>query len=83
MSKSKLVAANKKIADGVVGGYKKIEQTVVGGYKRIEGAVVGGYNKIEDAFVDQYLTHDGESVEDAKKRLQEEQGKRQAAAITK
>ncbi len=65
MAKSKLVAANKKIAEGVVGGYKKIEETVVGGYK-----------KIEDAFVDQYLTHDGESVEDAKKRLQEEQEKR-------
>lgn len=52
MAKSKFVAANKKIADGVVGGYKKIE----------------------DAFVDQYLTHDGETVEDAKKRLKEEQG---------
>lgn len=61
MAKSKLVAANKKIAEGVV----------------------GGYNKIEDAFVDQYLTREGESVEDAKKRLQEEQEKRQAAAITK
>ncbi len=66
MAKSKLVAANKKIADGVVGGYKKIEETVVGGYK-----------KIEDAFVDQYLTHDGETVEDAKKRLKEKQGKHQ------
>lgn len=67
MAKSKLVAANQKIAKGVVGGYKKIEETVVGGYK-----------KIEDAFVDQYLTHEGETVEDAKKRLQEERGKRQA-----
>ncbi len=67
MAKSKLVAANQKIAEGVVGGYKKIEETVVGGYK-----------KIEDAFVDQYLTHDGESIEDAKKRLHEEQEKRQA-----
>ena len=56
MAKSKFVAANKKIADGVVGGYKKIE----------------------DAIVDQYLTHDGETVEDAKKRLKEEQGQRQA-----
>lgn len=56
MAKSKLVAANKKIAETVVGGYKKVE----------------------DAFVDQYLTHEGETVEDAKNRLQEEQGKRQA-----
>ncbi len=59
MAKSKLANVNKKIAESVVGGYKKIEETVVGGYK-----------KIEDAFVDQYLTHDGETVEDAKKRLQ-------------
>jgi len=78
MAKSKLVAANQKIADGVVGGYKKIEEGVVGGYKKVEGAVVGGYKKIEDAFVDRYLTHEGETVEDAKKRLYGEQEKRQA-----
>ena len=78
MAKSKLVAANQKIADGVVGGYKKIEEGVVGGYKKVEGAVVGGYNKIEDAFVDRYLIQEGESVEDAKKRLHEEQEKRHA-----
>ena len=58
MAKSKLVQANKKIEEAVVGGYKKIEQTVV-----------GGYQKIEDGFVDRYLTHDGETVEEAKQRL--------------
>ena len=56
--KSKLVNANKKIEDAVVGGYQKVEDTVVVGYK-----------KIEDAFVDRYLTDEGESVEEAKKRL--------------
>ena len=61
MAKSKLVKANKKIAEHVVSGYKKIEDTVVGGYR-----------KIEDAFVDRYLTHDGESVEEAKARLKAE-----------
>lgn len=69
MAKSKLVQANAKIAETVVGGYKKIEDTVVGSYKKIEDTVVGGYQKIEDAFVDRYLTHDGETVEDAKARL--------------
>lgn len=34
MAKSKLVKANKKIAEEVVGGYKKIEEGVVGGYKK-------------------------------------------------
>lgn len=58
MAKSKLVKANEKIAD-----------TVVGGYKKVEGAVVDTYTKIEDKFVGKYLTHEGESVEDAKKRL--------------
>lgn len=68
MAKSKLVKANQKIAEGVVGGYKKIE----------EGAVTG-FSKITDAFVDQFLTHDEESIEDAKKRLSAEQAAREAA----
>ena len=58
MAKSKLVKAN-----------EKIEKTVVSGYKKIENAVVSGYTKIEDKFVDEFLTKDGESVEDAKSSL--------------
>lgn len=46
---------------------------MVGGYKKIENGVVGGYKKIEDKFVEKYLTHEGETVEEAKKRLTEEQ----------
>ena len=34
MAKSKLVKANEKIAEEVVGGYKKIEEGVVGSYKK-------------------------------------------------
>ena len=46
MAKSKLVKANEKIADAVVGGYRKIEEGVVGGYKKIEnGAVKRIYKK--------------------------------------
>ena len=58
MAKSKLVKANKEIAEKVIGTYKKIEDTVV-----------KEYTKIEDAFVDHYLTKDGETVEEAKERL--------------
>ncbi|MBQ8391679.1 MAG: hypothetical protein IJX50_03935 [Clostridia bacterium] len=72
MAKSKLVKANQKIADGVTAGYKKIENTVVEGYKIIEKGVVDGYTKIEDKFDEEFLTRDGESVEDAKKRLKEQ-----------
>lgn len=69
MAKSKLVQMNEKIADAVVDGYKKIEKTVVNGYQKVEDTVVNNYQKIEDGFVDRYLTHDNESVADAKARL--------------
>lgn len=69
MAKSKIVQANKKIADTVTGGYKKIEKGVIDGYKKIEHGIVAGYTKIEDKFIDAYLTKDGETVEEAKTRL--------------
>lgn len=69
MAKSKIVQANKKIAEAVTDGYKKIEQGVVEGYKKIEQGVTDGYTKIEDKFVDAYLTKEGETVEEAKARL--------------
>ena len=59
---SKLVDAN-----------KKIEKAVVGGYKKVEDSVVGGYKKIEDKFVDTFLKKDGETIEEAKARVKEEQ----------
>lgn len=62
----------KKIENGVVDGYKKIEEGVVDGYKKIEKSVVDGYTKIEDGFVGRFLTKDGETVEEAKKRLANE-----------
>lgn len=42
---------------------------IVKGLQKIEKGVVKGYKKIEDKFVAEYLTRDGESVEEAKKRL--------------
>lgn len=83
MAKSRLVKANEKIAEKVVDGYKKIEEGVVGGYKKIEEGAVGGVNKISDSFVDQFLTKDGESIEEAKARLAEEQRARQMKAMVK
>ena len=66
---SKFVEANEKIAEGVVKGYKKIEGGVVGGYKKIETGVVEGFGKVTDKCVEILFAKDGESVEDAKKRL--------------
>lgn len=69
MAKSKIVQANEKIAKSVTDGYKKIETGVVEGYHKIEDGVVSGYTKIEDKFIDQFLTREGETVEDARERL--------------
>ena len=66
---SKFVEANEKIAEGVVKGYKKIEDGVVGGYKKIETGVIEGFGKVTDKCVEVLFAKDGESVEDAKKRL--------------
>lgn len=67
MAKSKLVKANQKIAESVTSGFQKISDTVV-----------DGYTKIEDKFVDQYLTKEGESISEAKERLNKEQAERKA-----
>lgn len=79
MAKSKLVKANQKIAEGVVGGYKKFEEGVVGGYKKIENGAVYGFNKMADKFVDNYLCKDSETVENARIRLAAKQKARAEA----
>lgn len=66
---SKFVEANEKIAESVVNGYKKIEGGVVNGYKKIETGVVDGFGKVTDKCVEKLFAKDGETVEDAKKRL--------------
>lgn len=66
---SKIVEVNEKIAKGVVEGYKKIENGVVSGYKKIEDGVVEGFGKVTDACVKTLFAREGESVEDAKRRL--------------
>lgn len=80
MAKSNLVKANEKIAEEVIGGYKKIEEGVVGGYKKVEEGAVGGFNKMVDKFVDNFLTREGESVEEARARLEAEQKARSEVA---
>lgn len=69
---SKLVEANEKIAEAVVGGYKKIEDGVVAGYQKIEKGAVDGFNKVTDKCVEKLFAKEGETVEEAKKRLSRE-----------
>lgn len=60
---------NEKIANKVTEGYKKIENGVVGGYKKIEKGAVDGFNKVSDKMIEKLFAKEGETVEDAKKRL--------------
>ncbi len=66
---TKFVKANEKIAEKVTEGYKKIEDGVVTGYKKIETGAVEGFGKVVDKCVEVLFAKEGESVEDAKKRL--------------
>lgn len=66
------VSAFQKIENGVVSGYKKIENGVVTGYKKIETGVVEGFQKVTDKCVEVLFSHEGETVEDTKKRLRGE-----------
>ncbi len=63
---------SEKVEEAVVGTYQKIEDTVVGSYQKMEDTVVGAYKKVEDHFVGKFFAKEGESLEDAKKRLQGE-----------
>jgi len=60
-----------KMGETVTEGYKKIENGAVEGYKKIENGAVEGFNKVSDKFVEVLFTKEGESVEEAKKRLSE------------
>ena len=66
---TKLADINEKIAETVVDSYKKIEKTVVDGYKSIEQGAVDGFNKVSDKCIDVLFTKDGETVDEAKDRL--------------
>ena len=69
------VTGYKKIEEAVVSGYKKIEDGVVTGYKKIETGAVEGFGKVVDKCVEVLFAKEGESVEDAKKRLSHKEEK--------
>lgn len=72
---SKFTQINQKIADGVVKGYQKIENGVVEGYQKIENGVVDGFTRMTDTIIEKVFTRDGETVEQAKARMQQETNK--------
>ena len=52
---------------------EKIENVAVETYKIIEETVVDGFTKISDAFIEKYLMKEGETLEEAKTRINKEQ----------
>ena len=56
-----------------VAAYKAVEEGVVNAYKAVEKGAVNAYHKVEDAMVDKLFRKDGETVEEAKERLQGKQ----------
>ena len=62
-----------KIGEVVTEGFQKIEDGVVSGYKKIEDGVVEGFGKVSDKFVEKLFTKEGETVDDAKKRMSGEE----------
>ena len=48
--------------------------------RKLRRGAVGGFQKVEDWFVAKYLTHEGETVEEAKERLAAEQAAREESA---
>ena len=51
----------------------KIAGGVVEGYKKIEKGAVDGFNKVTDKCVEKLFAKEGETVEEAKKRLSREE----------
>ena len=79
-----VVTGYKKIESGVVEGFTDMVDKMSGVMLDEEGnlktgkvgeAVVGAYKKVEDAFVNTFMAKEGESVEDAKKRLNQKEEK--------
>ena len=68
-TESDAVGTYQKIEDAVVGGYQKIENAVVSGYQKMENTVVSGFAKMTDKMVEKLFAREGESVEEAKNRL--------------
>lgn len=62
---------NKTVETVVVNGYHKLQDSVVGVYNKVQDTVVNGYLKTEDFFVEHLFTQQGETVEEAKMRLKQ------------
>ena len=70
---AKIADMIEKMGETVTEGYQKIESGVVDGYKKVETGVVEGFGKVSDKFIEKLFTKEGETVEEARKRLSREE----------
>lgn len=71
MPKSKLVKVSHSIEKVVVDRYQQIENFFVNGYNQIENFFVTRFEKLTDRFIEHFLIQDHETMEEARKRLQQ------------
>lgn len=69
------VTAAETGSEEAAAGYRKIEKAVVTGYRKIETGAVEGFGKVVDKCVEVLFAREGESVEEAKKRLNRKEEK--------
>lgn len=65
-----LADMNDKIAKNVTEGFDKMSHTAVKGYKTTENTALNLWEKTEHFFVGNLFRKEGETVEEAQKRLQ-------------
>lgn len=77
-----VVEGYRKIENGVVEGFNGMTEKAAGAMLKEDGSlktgkvgetVAGAYKKVEDAFVSTFLAKDGETAEEAKARIAQEQ----------
>ena len=65
-----LADSRDEIAKDVTDAYGSIESGVVGAYEEVEENAVSGFERICDGFIEKFFAKNGESVEEAKDRLE-------------
>lgn len=65
----KLADSVEQMGQAVASGCKKMESGVVSGYKKMEHGIVTGFEKVCDKCVEVLFAKEGETAEEARKRL--------------
>lgn len=64
-----LADETEKVGNVVVSAYQSVENFFVDGFHKVTNVFVGAYQSVEDKCVEWFFAKDGETVEQAKDRL--------------